>query len=386
MYTSATEYLARLVSIDSTQGKEADIADFVEGQLLRLGFTIEPQKEPKDRRNILASRGSNPKLCCYGHLDTVPVYKGWLTDPFELTHVEDKLYGLGANDMKGGIAALLAAVERLPRALPLKLLFCYDEEYDSAGAWRAVKEQLDWFHGVTHLLSVEPGTAVEDTSVRPTITLGRRGRARYIVDITGYSAHGGNSHRGISAVYMASALIPRLEHAPICQHPKLGSGSQFVASISSQTQGLSVPDYCRLEIERHFVIGETVSDILADYQRIADEVKEETLNSLGPNNQVAIQVALKPRENPYMEPFVVSRKDIFVQLCSERLQNRLGDYSVTYGQSVADDNIFANTLGLGVVVLGPNGGNEHSPNEWVSSTSLNEYSEVYESILREYKK
>lgn len=386
MCTSARDYLAELVSIDSTQGRETEIADFIESRLVQLGFTIEPQKEPNDRRNILARRGDNPKLCCYGHMDTVPVYKGWDTNPFRLTQVAEKLYGLGANDMKGGIAALLAAVERLPSNIPLKLIFCYDEEYDSAGAWQAVTEQSEWFRGVTHLLSVEPGTAAEDIGEQPTITLGRRGRARYIVDITGLSAHGGNSQRGISAVSIASKLIPLIESAPVAQHSELGLGSQFVASISSQTQGLSVPDSCRLEIERHLVLGESISGVLADYQRIADEVVAKTMNTYGQNDQVSIQVTIKPRENPYMEPFVTSKYDGFARLCKRQLQEKIGECIVTYGQSVADDNIFANTLGLSVVVLGPNGGNEHSPNEWVSETSLQQYSRLYESILREQRR
>jgi succinyl-diaminopimelate desuccinylase len=376
---NALAYLEQLVAIDSTRGKEAAVADFLEPHLARLGFRIE-RHPGTGRRNILASRGERPWLCAYGHMDTVPVYAGWQTDPFHLTRSGDRLFGLGTNDMKGGIAALMAAVEHLPRDVPLKLLFCYDEEYDSDGAWLVARERADWFKGVTHILSVETGTPLSPTT-RPNITLGRRGRARYQVTIHGFSAHGGNNQRGVSAISLASQLIPLAEAAPMATHPELQSGSQYVASISAGNAGLSVPDRCAFEIERHFVPPETVGSVMAHYQTTCNNYLASLDLTAEQRRLVSIHVAPKPRTNPYMEPYVLPRTDRFARTAARLMNEMLGGHEVTYGRSVADDNIFATILGKNVVVIGPTGGNEHSPNEWVSRKALEEYAVLYERLL-----
>jgi len=379
---NAQQYLRDLVGIDSTRGNESAVADYLEPLLVQLGFSIETCPANAARRNILASRGVNPTLCCYGHMDTVPVYSGWHTDPFTLTARGDKLHGLGACDMKGGISALLAAVEQLPANLPLKLLFCYDEEYDSDGAWLVAQERADWFRGVTHLLSVEAGTVA--TATGPTITLGRRGRARYEATIAGFSAHGGTNERGVSAISLASQLTARLESSPMPTHPQLGTGSQFVARIISENSGLSVPDRCDLEVERHFVAPETAASVLARYQATCNQLLKETPLTPEQRAQVSISIRLKARTNPYMESYVTSPRDPFVQLAQRLMQKQLESVVVAYGRSVADENIMANTLGLPTIVIGPRGGNEHSPNEWTSASNLTRYTNLYRCLLTEW--
>jgi acetylornithine deacetylase/succinyl-diaminopimelate desuccinylase-like protein len=315
-------------------------------------------------------------------MDTVPVYSGWHTDPFVLTERGGRLYGLGTCDMKGGIAALLAALEQLPADTPLKLLFCYDEEYDSDGAWLVAQERADWFQGVTHLLSVEAGTVANSDG--PIITLGRRGRARYQVVVAGFSAHGGNNERGVSAISLASQLTLRLESATMPTHPQLGTGSQFVARIISENAGLSVPDHCVLEIERHFVAPETAMSVLEHYRGICDQLLDETSLTPEQQTQVSIDIQLKPRTNPYMESYVTSLDDPFVQLAQQLMQERFGAVAIGYGRSVADENIMANTLGLQTIVIGPRGGNEHSPNEWASVSSLKQYTDLYNNLLAQW--
>lgn len=378
---NAQEYLRDLVAINSVRGNEPAVADYLEPILERLGFEVESYPIGEPRRNLLATRGENPTLCCYGHMDTVPVYDGWQTDPFTLTERDGRLYGLGTQDMKSGIAGLLAALERLPRNVPLKLVFCYDEEYDSEGAWLIARERADWFKGITHLLSVETGTAEQEYDT-PTMSLGRRGRARYQVEIQGFSAHGGNNQRGVSAISLASQLVPRIESSPMPKHPQLGTGSQFVARIISENAGLSVPDRCTLEIERHFVHPETVDSVLKNYRQICNQLLAETALTAEQQTQVTIKIKPKPRTNPYMESYVTPTTDGVVRAARRLMREILGGCTITYGRSVADDNIMANTLGLSVIIIGPIGGNEHSPNEWIRADTLEQYADLYEAFLR----
>jgi succinyl-diaminopimelate desuccinylase len=378
---NAEEYLRQLVAIDSTREREGAVADFLEPHLRRLGFEITAYPLNTERRNLLASRGSNPSICVYGHMDTVPVYNGWETDPFTLTHRDDKLYGLGASDMKGGIAALLAAIEHLPQSVPLKLLFCYDEEYDSDGAWSVVNNCQDWFDGVTYILSVESGVESMNTT-DSSICLGRRGRVRFRVDITGFSAHGSNTHNGVNAIDIASQLVPILNTAPMATNTELGTGTQYVALIQASNSGLSIPDQCQLEIERHFVPPETVQSILADYQKICASFLSNLPLTEEQRKLVHINVRTKPRANPYMEPFVTPISNSFARRAMQHMDTILGGHKVTYGLSVADDNIFATVCKKPVIVIGPRGGNEHSPNEWVYAKSLDAYARFYAALLR----
>ncbi len=383
---NAIEHLEKLVSIESTFEKEAKVADYLEVVLIGLGFSLDKKLKPNEQgqRNILATRGKSPKTCWYGHMDTVPVYEGWQTDPFVLTSKNGKLYGLGANDMKGGIAALLAALELLPKSLALKVIFCFDEEYDSLGAWQVATEYKEWFRGVTHIISLEAGTA-EITDVLPKITLGRRGRARYQVSISGFSAHGGTTERGINAINIASMLVPLIDSAPMVTHPKLGIGSQFVASIKSDNLGLSVPDRCQLEIERHFVHPETVESVLQVYRSICNDVLRSVDLTNDQRKLVSVDIVPKPRQYPYMESYVTAEDDPLVQETISLMDQILSGHVVNYGRSVADDNIMANSIGCMVLVLGPQGGNEHSPDEWVSAHSLQQYSELYEAMLSKFQ-
>jgi succinyl-diaminopimelate desuccinylase len=378
---NAEEYLRQLVAIDSTREKEEAVADFLEPHLHRLGFDILSYPHTAGRRNILASRGANPRICVYGHMDTVPVYNGWATDPFTLTRRGDKLYGLGASDMKGGIAALLAALEQLPRSTPLKLLFCYDEEYDSDGAWAVANNCQGWFAGITHVLSVESGVESMNTT-HPSISLGRRGRARFMVNITGFSAHGSNTNNGINAIDIASQLVPLLNTAPMATHSELGTGTQYVARIEAGNTGLSIPDRCQLEIERHFVPPETVKSVLAGYRAVCAGFLKDMRLTDEQRKLVSVNVQTKQRANPYMEPFVTPVSDLFARRAMQHMDAILGGHRVTYGLSVADDNILATICKKPVIVIGPRGGNEHSPNEWVYAESLNAYATFYEALLK----
>lgn len=374
------EYLRQLVAIDSTRGNEGAVADFLEPHLRRLGFEVVAYPLKVKRRNLLASRGTNPRVCAYGHMDTVPVYNGWETDPFTLSGHGGKLYGLGASDMKGGIAALLAAVERLPLTTPLKLLFCYDEEYDSDGAWAVATNCLGWFDGVTHVLSVESGVESMNAS-QPSICLGRRGRARFVVDIAGFSAHGSNTSNGINAIDIASQLVLLFNVAPMATHTELGTGTQYVALIEASNSGLSIPDRCQLEVERHFVPPETLRSALNGYQTICDNFLNSMVLTEEQRKLVRVTVRAKPRANPYMEPFVTPPSDAFVRRAVQQMDGILGSHKIAYGLSVADDNIFATICKKSVIVIGPRGGNEHSPNEWVYVESLGAYTELYKALL-----
>lgn len=126
------EILKDLVKFNTIKDKENEqIINYIEKYLLNLGFEIE-----KKEKYLIAKIGENPVLGFVGHSDTVDIIDGWKTNPFELTEVEGNLHGLGACDMKGGIAAFLKAISDIESSAlkrGIKIYITYDEEIGFTG-------------------------------------------------------------------------------------------------------------------------------------------------------------------------------------------------------------------------------------------------------------
>ena len=135
------EILEKLVKFNTIKDKQnKEVLDYIQEYLKNLGFTVEKRK-----KYLVMSYGKNPKIGFIGHSDTVEYIDGWNSDPFTLTKVEDKLYGLGACDMKGGIAAFLSALndislEKLKYGI--KVIVTYDEEIAFTGIKEVVSDKI----------------------------------------------------------------------------------------------------------------------------------------------------------------------------------------------------------------------------------------------------
>lgn len=132
------DILKDLVSFNTIKDKENQkILNYIEQFLSNLGF-----KTLKKEKYLIMSIGKNPKLAFLGHSDTVDYINGWSINPFELTKKEDKLYGLGACDMKGAIASFLQVLSEINlQSLNsgIKVYITYDEEI----GFRGIKEIVE---------------------------------------------------------------------------------------------------------------------------------------------------------------------------------------------------------------------------------------------------
>src|SRR3977135_3280118 len=109
--------LADLVAIDTQNppGQEAPAAQFLRGLLMTEGFEVTLQEYKLERINVVArlEKGTGPVFACDTHMDVVPVGEGWSSDPFVLKETDGRLYGRGACDCKGPLAAMLEAMRML---------------------------------------------------------------------------------------------------------------------------------------------------------------------------------------------------------------------------------------------------------------------------------
>ncbi len=358
------ELLGKLVSINSVFPDERELGEFLEGQLKELGFSTRRVEVAEGRFCLVGDRGSEGKpIMLYGHMDTVPRYGEWSSDPFVLREEGDKLYGLGAYDMKAGIAAILKACEGQGERR-VRVAFGVDEENNSAGGWALVHEGI--LKDVQCVIVPEINDSPEPPGRADAIVLGRRGRAVYEINVPGQAMHGAQSAKGTSAISEAARLVMELEGAEMPSHEKLPSGSQFIRKIYAETSSLSLPENAVIELDRHLVTPETTESVLAGIRKLVDGLYAE-----GKFREIdgrRITVEIKRRETPYMPPYVTPEDAECVRKLAQAVREEVGEPQFTYGYTVCDENAFS-TTGVPVIDYGPVGGKYHSADEWVSKQS-----------------
>lgn len=373
------DILRKLVSIDSVFGNESELGVYLESSLRKLGFTTRRQYFAQKRFNLFAERGSgNSSILFYGHIDTVTAHGEWKRGPFDLRKDGDRLYGLGACDMKGGIAAMLKSLE-YDNGARIKVLLCGDEENISEGAWTAVKDRK-WFSDVDFIISCEPGDSKRHNGGAHVVTVGRRGRVVVEADVFGLSSHGANPQRGINAIDEAAKIALATKNFKLRNHPQLGEENIFIRKMEGNSQSaLDLPDTVHMEFDIQLVPPSTTKDARQRVERMVDRLHKT--GRLNPDTRVVVKV--KERMTPYIEPYMDNLADPKIRKVLSLIKSNLRRPLLNYGSSVADDNILANSLGKPIVTIGPTSGNLHAPEEWTSQKSLRELVKVYSLIENE---
>ncbi len=374
------EILKKLVGIDSVFGNERRIGEYLESKLRSLGFSTMRRYFAAGRFNILAERGSGTRsVLFYGHMDTVAVHGDWKGSPFGLLREGDRLYGLGACDMKGGVAALLKSLE-VKSDRKVKVLFCGDEENISAGAWNAVGKDRSWLKDADIMVSCEPGDSRHQTGGANVIAVGRRGRVVIEADVIGRSAHGANPQRGINAIDEAAKIATAVKSFRLRNHRNFGRENIFVRHLSGKSESaLDLPDAAHIEFDIQLVPPSTTEDARRRVEEMVSRLHKK--GRLNPATRVSVRV--KSRITPYIEPYMDDLNNTKIKGVLNIIRDNIKEPVLNYGSSVADDNILANSLKKPIVTIGPTGGNEHAQNEWVSLKSLKELVKVY-ALLAKY--
>jgi succinyl-diaminopimelate desuccinylase len=370
--------LRKLVSINSVFPNERVICEFVETLLIEQGFSTQRIAIAPNRFNVVGERGTRGKpILFYGHLDTVPPYGQWEGDPFTLREEGDKLHGLGAVDMKAGVAAILKAVEEKTDRR-IKVVFGVDEENISEGSNEVLKN--GFLDDAEVGICTEIATSENQRFGPQAITLGRRGRCVLEISVPGSSFHGAQNSRGINAISEASRLVIELEqlNGSLGTHELLPPSTQFIRRISSESTSLSVPDNAIIELDRHMVAPETPETVLKDTNRFISRLYADGI--FREIDGKRITVILKERKTPYLAPYVTSKDNPYVQMLSTIIRESIGEPIYNYGASVADENALAKAVPM--ISIAPAGNREHASNEWVSKSSYLQLIDILKTFLR----
>ena len=258
-------------------GDESELARFAADLLGKAGYGISFRSFADKRTSVIAvlkgEAKKRPPLCFTGHMDTVPLGNAeWRVDPFSGQQEGDILYGRGASDMKGGLAAMIVAALRLAgldrRTADIKLVLTAGEEHGCQGAAFLAEKETGALGGAGGLVVCEP------TSNYP--MLGHKGALWLEAEALGEAAHGSMPEQGVNAIYKIGRAVTRLEayRFDAAAHPVLGSPTLNVGTVSGGTNVNIVPDRAVLGIDIRTVPGqkvETVREDLAAY--LGDEVR-----------------------------------------------------------------------------------------------------------------
>jgi acetylornithine deacetylase/succinyl-diaminopimelate desuccinylase-like protein len=343
-----------LVAIRSYPGEEAAVQQRIAAWCRAQGLEPELQALPDGRHNVIVtvSNGDGPTLLLNGHVDTVLAAQGWESDPWTPRREGERLYGLGAADMKSGVAAALLATRALHRQRDTwrGTVVCttvVDEEAYSAGAVALVKRGL----------RADACIVTESNWDEPVI--GGVGKVLVRAEITGKAAHGSWPADGINAAVEGARMVARLDELPLGQHPHM-TATQCVLGFHSGSEQyvITVPERARFTINRHTVPGESDESILADMRALADSMASPA------TFEFAIDL-------PYYPPWETDLAQPVVQHFIDAHREEIGgDPRFSWNQGVADTNYFAADLGIPCVQFGPRGGQYHQANEWVDVPSI----------------
>ena len=330
---------------------ERAIADCVAHELRRTGLDVSVETVADGRPNVvgvLEGRRKGRSLMFCGHTDTVGV--AGMADPFTPAERDGRLYGRGAQDMKGGVAAMMSAAATIAQrgldAGRLIVAAVVDEEHSSIGADALVKS---W--------TADAGVVTEPTDLQ--IAVGHKGFAWVEVEVEGRAAHGSRPAEGRDAILRLGRVLGRLEaldrelqsRPP---HPLVGTGSLHASFVTGGRELSSYPDRATLQMERRTLPGEPESSAVAEVRAILDALAREDPTFVG----TATAMFSRPA-------YEVPAGHEIAKVLAAALTRAGGAPCVT-GASFWTDAAVLGHAGIPSVLFGPGGAGLHSTEEYVT--------------------
>ena len=329
---------------------EGAVADAVAAHMRRLGLDVSVEPVAPGRPNVvgvLEGRAKGRTLMFCGHTDTVGV--AGMADPFTPAERDGRLYGRGSQDMKGGVAAMIAAAGEVARRGLARgrviVAAVVDEEHSSIGADALVTR---W--------SADAAIVTEPTDLQ--IAIGHKGFAWVEIEIEGKAAHGSRPAEGQDAILRLGRVLARLEaldrdlqRRPA--HPLVGTGSLHASSIAGGREWSSYPDRAALQMERRTLPHEPES--------IAIEEARSILAALARDDATFRGAARHVFSRPGYE---VPPDHELPRVLSSALAQVGGTPRIS-GASFWTDAAILGHAGIPSILFGPGGAGLHSTEEYV---------------------
>jgi succinyl-diaminopimelate desuccinylase len=336
---SLTCDLIRFPTINPPGEAYRPCAEYIGTRLEKRGFDVEyvrgegtpGDSEAYPRVNVIARReGSRPGPSVHfnGHIDVVEVGSGWTVAPFDAVVSGDRIYGRGACDMKGGLAAAIIAVEALIDTDPdypgtIEVSGTVDEESGGFGGVAYLAER-GWFSAprVDHVIIPEPLNVNR-------VCVGHRGVWWAEIETHGRMAHGSMPFLGDSAIrHMAAVLdmfekdlypklAERLSDMPVVPDGARQSTMNINSVHGGQTEGHGglpapcVADSCRMIIDRRFLIEESLADVREEITGMLDDLADNRPEfRFDIREMFAVEPCMSDRDGPVASTTAAAIRDV----------------------------------------------------------------------------
>lgn len=367
--------LQRLVRINSINPSlsengpgEQEIGLYIADQLEHLNIKTEIDYFGEGRLNvtgIIRGTGGGQSLMLNAHMDTVDVTH--MPDPFSAKIDDGRLYGRGAQDMKGSIAAILSVAKymqdnKISLRGDLILSFVADEEYNSMGTEYALSK----YH-------TDGAIVTEPTDLD--ICIAHKGFGLFEIVTQGRSAHGGLPDEGIDANMHMAAVMQELslmsnQFNSTKAHPLLGRPSIHIPVLNGGTAPFMYASQCKLILERRTLPGEKLADMLDSLEAIIKKLSER-------------QIKAEVTNLMWRDAFEGHREGPMVASLNDAIKSVTRKPPGFIGHTWWEDSALISDKGIDTVIFGPKGHGLHSAEEWVDIQSVITMSHIlYNTVIR----
>ncbi|NWN82960.1 MAG: acetylornithine deacetylase [Halomonas sp.] len=366
--SSVEELLAELIAFDTTSHRSnLPLIEFIEDYLARFGVASRRIVDASgEKANLYATIGpkDRPGVMLSGHTDTVPVTgQAWSVDPYRLTVDGERLYGRGSADMKGFLAAVLAAVPAMVEAdlaAPLHLAFSHDEEVGCLGVRSLLADLAQQ--------PIRPAACVvgEPTSMRAATA--HKGKLAVRLHLRGKACHSGMAPEGVNAIHTAARLVDwvadkaaeKAAAGPFDERFAITHTTLQVGTIQGGAALNIVPQDCQLDLEIRNIPEEDPEVLLDALMSLAASLEAE-MREVHPDAGIRLE-----RLSDYPGLSMAdddSLVDFIVALLDDHALERIG-----FG---TEGGLFQHELGIPSLVCGPgNMAQGHQPDEFVTRDQL----------------
>ena len=372
--------LVKIPSYSSLENSESEMAVYIQELLSSEGITTQLKEVQPGRFNvtsILKGTGNGRSLMLCGHMDTVPAYG--MDDPFSGRVENGKLYGRGSCDMKGPLAAMLAAfigIKHSGTTLKGDLIFAGVIDEEQTGKGVEFLAQNGPF--------VDGAVIGEPTDMR--LALGHKGLEWLKIDVFGKKVHGGNMDKGINAIAMASRLIARIygQYTPVLKrrkHPVLGHPSINIGKIEGGDQPSTVPGICTLEVDRRWIPEESIDQVYTELSAIITKLQQQDSKFNAEIKSFFSSCDLLPHK-----PFYTEESDPLVESAHYALrQLRIQKRKPTVFPAWSDAGVLAVYTQAKCIIIGPGDLTlAHTSEEFIETKSLEKAAIFYGMLALDY--
>jgi len=372
------ETLVRLVQINSVNPTlvpgapgEREIAGFIAASLTGIGLKTEIFEPEPGRLSVLGrleGSAGGRSLMLNAHCDTVDV--AGMAEPFSGAIRDGKLYGRGAFDMKGSLAACMAAAKALADSKTrlrgdVLVAAVADEEYGSLGTSDLIEH-----------VKVDGAIVTEPTALN--VCLAHKGYLWIEVEIAGRAAHGSKFDLGIDANMKMGAFLHELatlerELRARPPHPLVGPPSLHAAMLSGGSGLSTYAAQSTVKIERRTIPGETEVQAVGQIQGIVDRLAESDRDFHATVRTFFVR-----------DPFEVAPSAAIVKAVDSAAKKVLRRSPTHMGDTPWMDSALLQAAGVETVVFGATGAGAHADVEWVDLESVVKLAEILAEAAVDY--